>query len=115
MSLLLKFLLVSHLFLIEAVGANNLGFFPFHAHLRLFQEFFFMDITTCLSPFEQFAKRGVDQLQETILEILHDHSFFSIISDMYFDSHWACLKFCARPSAKAWLFAYSIIPCFCLC
>ncbi len=62
MSLLLKFLLVSYMFLIEVIGANNLGFLPFNVHLKLFQELFFAAITTCLSPFEQLVERGVDRL-----------------------------------------------------
>jgi hypothetical protein len=43
---------------------------------------------------------------------LHNHSFFNIIFDMPFYSHWVCLRSCAGPGAGAWLFACLIIPCF---
>jgi hypothetical protein len=51
----------------------------------------------------------VDCLQENILEKLHDHCFISIISNLPFDSHWACLKLCARSNVYTWLSTYSII------
>jgi len=39
-------------------------------------------------PFEEMAKRGVDQLHDSISKRLHEHSFSSII----FDLHQGCLK-----------------------
>jgi len=68
--------------------------------------------TTCLPPFEQLIERGANQLQKTILERLHNHSFSSIIFNMSSNSHWACLRSYARPSMGAWLFTRPIIPCF---
>jgi len=38
--------------------------------------------------------------------------FFSIIFYMCFDSHWACLRSCREPGARAWLSTRLVIPCF---
>jgi hypothetical protein len=43
-----RFLLDSYPFLLEAIGASNLGSFPFHVHLRLFEEFLPLIATTHL-------------------------------------------------------------------
>jgi hypothetical protein len=66
-------------------------------------------------PILAACKKGFRLTSGNISEILHDYSFSTIISDMFFDSHRVHLRFSAGFSAKAWLFAYPIIPCFCLC
>jgi len=55
------------------------------------------------APFEHLTMNGANHLQESILEKLHDHSFIIIIFNLLFDSHWVCLKSCARPSVDVWL------------
>ncbi len=63
-------------------------------------------------PFKQFANKGINWLQDSISNKLHNHSFFNIIFDMVFDSHYAHLKSCVGLRASAWLFAHPIIPSF---
>jgi len=65
-------------FLLEAIRASNSGSLPFQAHLKLSRELPPFVVRECLPPFEQFAKKGVDQLQEIILEKLDNHSFYSM-------------------------------------
>lgn len=50
------------------------------------------NIMTCVPPFMQFTKRGLEQLQKNISNRLHDHFFPNIIFDMVFNSHHACLS-----------------------
>ncbi len=73
-----RFLLDSCPFLLEAIRASNSGSLPFQAHLKLSKELPPFVVRKCLPPFEQFAKKGVDQLQEIILEKLDNHSFYSM-------------------------------------
>jgi hypothetical protein len=68
----------------------------------------------CIPPFMQFVERGLDQFQENIYNILHDHFFFSIIFDMVFYLHCACLRSCVGLGTSAWLFTYPFIQPFCL-
>jgi len=53
-----RLMLDLHSFLLEVIGANNLGSFPFQALLRLFQELFPLVVATCLPLFEQLVERG---------------------------------------------------------
>jgi hypothetical protein len=80
--------------------------------LNLIWELLPLIVIACLPLFEQLIERGANRFQKTILERLHDHSFSSIISNMFSNSHWACLRSYARPSMGAWLFTCPIIPCF---
>jgi hypothetical protein len=56
-----RFLFNSRPFLLEAIGASNLGSLPFEPHLKLFQKF--ISTATCLPLFEQLIKRKKKQLQ----------------------------------------------------
>ncbi len=62
-----------------------------------------------MPPFEQLAKKGVDCLKESISKRLHDHSFINIISNLHSNSHWACLKLCAKLGVGAWLLTHPMI------
>jgi hypothetical protein len=45
---------------------------------------------------------------------LHGQFFSTIISNMVFDLHYACLKSYVGLGASAWLFALLVISSFCL-
>jgi hypothetical protein len=89
-----KFLSNHYPFLLEAIGANNFGPFPFHAHLRMVQKLLPLDIMACVPPFMWFVEKGFNRFQKSISNRLHDHSFSSIISNMATNSHYTCLKPC---------------------
>jgi len=65
-----------------------------------------LDVVAYVPPFMQ--------LQENILDKLHDHSIFKILLDMAFYSHHACLQSYAGSGVGGWLFVHLIIPSFCL-
>ncbi len=103
-----KFLSNLHLFLLEVISANNSNLPPFQAHLKLVGKLLPPNVMTCVPPFMQIVERRLDRFQKNILNRLYNHSFFSIIFNMSFDSQCACLKSCV------WLFACLFIPPFCL-
>ncbi len=107
-----RFLLDSRPFLLVAIGASSSNSLPFQAHLKLSKELFPSVVATCLHSFEQFSRRGINRLKETISKKLHDHFFSSIISDMSSNLHRTCFKSCAELGVGAWLFAYLVIPYF---
>ncbi len=76
------------------------------------QELFPPNMVACVPPFMQFAKKGLNWLQQSILNKLHDHSFSNIIFDMAFDLHHGHLRSCAGPRASVWFFVHLIIPPF---
>lgn len=57
-----KFSLDSSPFLLEAIGINNFGLFPFYTHLKLVQEFLVVDAVICILPFVQFVEKKVYRL-----------------------------------------------------
>lgn len=107
-----RFLLDSRPFLLVAIGASSLNSLPFQAHLKLSKELLPSVVAACLHSFEQFSRRGINQLKETISKKLHDHFFSSIISNMSFNSHRMCFKSCAKLGVGAWLFVCLVIPYF---
>jgi len=107
----LKFLLDSSPFLLEAIEASSSNSFPSQEHLKLFREFFPL-VATCLAPFEQLVERGTNPLQETISKRLHNHFFSSIISNMSFDVHQAQLRSYARLGTWVRLFVHLVIHVF---
>jgi len=56
--------------------------------------------------------RIICQWRENTSKRLHDHSFFSIIFNLAFDSHQMSLKSCVGPSMGAWSFTCLVILCF---
>ncbi len=55
-----RFLSNHYPFLLEGIGANNFGPFPFQAqvHLKMVQKFFPLDVVACVPPFMFVAKTG---------------------------------------------------------
>jgi hypothetical protein len=45
-----------------------------------------LDVVACVPPFAQFVEKGVNQLQDSILDRLHDLFFSNIIFNMVFNS-----------------------------
>jgi hypothetical protein len=84
----------------------------FQAHFILMQKFFLLKAITCVPHFEQLVESGIDRLHESILEILHNHSFTCIISYLFFDSQLTCLKSFVRPTMGIWLLTRLVIPFF---
>ncbi len=76
-------------FLLKAISVSSFGPFPFQAHLGLMDEFFSLNIVTCIPLFMQFVERGLNCFQESISNKLHNHFFSSIIFNMVFYSHYA--------------------------
>jgi hypothetical protein len=64
--------------LIGGYWHEQFEFDPFPSALETSQEFPPLIAKVCLPLFEHFAKRGIDQLQEVILERLHNHSFYNM-------------------------------------
>jgi hypothetical protein len=60
-------------------------------------------------PFKHLTMKGANHFQENISKKLHDHFFIIIIFNLFSNSHWACLKSCARPGVDVWLSAHSVI------
>jgi hypothetical protein len=60
-----KFLVNFHLFLLEAIGANNLGLLSFQM-LDVGVGAFSYGGSIMHAPFEKLVERGVDQFQENI-------------------------------------------------
>jgi len=81
--------------------------------LRLAWEFLPLEVA-CVPPFGQFVNRGVNSLQENILDKFHDNFFFNIISNMAFESHHVRLMSYVSSWVSAWFFAHTIFFFFCL-
>jgi len=107
-----RFLFYHYLFLLEVISVHSFGPPPFQVHLKLAWELFPLDVMACIIPFMQFVKKGLDWLQENIFDKLHNYSFFNIISNIAFNSHYACLRSCEGPKVGAWLFVCLIVPPF---
>jgi len=68
------------------ISINSFDLLMLQAHLRLAWEFLPLEVA-CVPPFGQFVNRGVNSLQENILDKFHDNSFSNIISNMASESH----------------------------
>jgi hypothetical protein len=75
--------------------SSQLGWFE---KIGILVVFLPLGVITCVHPFEQLVERSVDHLQESISEILHNHSFIIIF---YLPSylHQAHLKSCVGLNA----------------
>jgi hypothetical protein len=109
-----KFLLDSHLFLLEAIGASNLGPLLFQAYLASMRKLLPLKATTCVPSYEQLVEKNVDHLKESISKRLHDHSFINILFYLPYNLHQTHLRSCEGLDVGAWMLACPIIPFFCL-
>jgi hypothetical protein len=66
----------------------------------------------CLFPFEQFIEQQMVQLQNSILECLHYHTFSDMLSNMIFETHHVQILLCFGLGAIAWFTTQLIFPTF---
>jgi hypothetical protein len=66
----------------------------------------------CLPSFEQLIEQQMVQLQDSILECLHHHTLFSMLSDKIFKIHRAQILSCYGPRTIACLIVQPIFPSF---
>ncbi len=107
-----RFLQYDCLFWLGAIRANNLGPLPFHVHLKWVHDLLPLVVQVFISLFEQLLERKTNRVQENILENVHEHSFFSIISELFSNYRCIQLRSCVGPSLSAWHFAHPVIPSF---
>jgi hypothetical protein len=65
-----------------------------------------------LPPFEQLIEQQMVQLQDSILEHLHHHTFSNIISNRISEAHYAWILSYFGPGVGAWLTIWLIFPAF---
>jgi hypothetical protein len=118
----IKFLFNCHFFSLEMIGINSFDMFMLQAHLRLAWEFLPLDVVVCVPLFGQFVNRGINSLQENILDKFHYNFFSNIIFNMAFESYHVHLMSYASSYVSTWFFVDSIISfflfglrCFLLC
>jgi hypothetical protein len=103
----IKFLFNYHFFSLEMIGINSFDLLMLQAHLRLAWEFLPLEVA-CVPPFGQFVNKGVNSLQENILDKFHDNFFSNIIFNMASESHHVHLMSYASSWVSAWFFVHSI-------
>lgn len=101
-------------FLLEVIGANK-------SSLHLFQAHFEVGMGTpsprCVDlhfPFHEFVQKGIYWFHKSISYKLHDHSFFSIISNIAIDLHHTHSRSYVDLRVGAWFFVQLVIPFLCL-
>jgi hypothetical protein len=76
-------------FLFEAFAQVDNNTFPFEQHLKVACNFLPPPVHVCLFPFKQLIKEQIVQLQDSILECLHHHTFSSMLFDETSKAHHA--------------------------
>ncbi len=71
-----------------------------------------MWFSTTLSPCEQLIEQQMVQLQDSILERLHHHTFSSMFSDETFEVHHAWILSCFGIRTGVWFTTRPIFPTF---
>jgi hypothetical protein len=78
-----------HPFLFEALTQVDNNTFPFQQHLKAACDLLPPLACACLPPFEQLIEQHIVQLQDSISECLHHHTFFSMFFNMISEAHHA--------------------------
>jgi len=89
-----RFMVEQRPFLLEALARIN-NTFPFQQHLKVTCVLLPPQACACIFPFEQLIKQQMVQLQDSILERLHHHTFFNMLSDGTSEAHHARILSCS--------------------
>jgi hypothetical protein len=99
-------------FLLEALAQVDNNTFLFQQHLKATCDLLPPLAHACILPFEQLIGQQMVQLQDSILEHLHDHTFSNMLFDGIFEAHCAQNLSCSSPRAGIWLIARLIFLTF---
>jgi hypothetical protein len=99
-------------FLFEALVRVNNNTFPFQQHLKEACDLLPCLAWMCLPPFEEFIGQQMVHIQDSILERLHHHSLFKMISNKIVEVHHAQILSCLCFQVSIWFIARLIFPTF---
>jgi hypothetical protein len=83
-----------HPFLLEALVRADNNTLLFQQHLKATCDLLPPLAHACFFPFEQFIRKQMVQLQDSILKHLHHHTLSNMLSDKTFEAHCAQILSC---------------------
>jgi hypothetical protein len=89
-------------FLVEALVQVNNNTFPFQQHLNATCNLLPSPALACLHLFEQFIGQQMVHLQDSILERLHHHTLYNMLSDKIFEAHRVQILSCSSLGMSVW-------------
>jgi hypothetical protein len=92
--IVVRFIVDQRSFLLESLPWIDNNTFLFQQHLKATCDLLPPPIRACLPSFEQFIGQQMVQLQDSILEHLHHHTFSSMLFDEIFEAHCAQILLC---------------------
>ncbi len=110
--IVVKFMVDSHHFLLEALAWIDNNTFPFQKNFKTTCDLLPPPAHACFLPFEQFIRQQMVQLQNSILEHLHHHTFSNMFSKRILEAHRAWLSSSSSPRVGIWLIIRPIFPTF---
>ncbi len=108
--IVVKFMVDQHPFLFETFAQVN-NTFHFQQYFKVTWDLL-LPPTCVSSSFEQFIKQQMVQLQDSILEHLHHHTFSSMFSNKIFKPHHVRILWCSSLGVGIWLIIQPMFPTF---
>jgi len=108
----IKFMVNQHPFLLKALMQIDNNTFPFQLHLIATCHLLPPLAWTCFPLFEELIGQQMVHFQDSILEHLHHHTFFSMFSNGIFKAHCAQILSWFGFGVNTWFIIQPIFPTF---